>query len=107
MKKSSFDLYERFFKALSNKTRFEIISLLKKEPKNVKEISKQLKFEQSRVSHNLNKLECFGFVTCKSEGKQRIYSLDKKYVLPIINKINKYLIKYDKRLEECSKNLKI
>ena len=100
---SSFFLYEKFFKTLSNRTRFEIIRLLMKGPRSVNEISKSLKFEQSRVSHNLKRLECYGFVISICKGKQRIYSLDKKYILPIINNIDKYIYKYNKRLKECSK----
>ena len=103
MKKVTFSLYEKFFKTLSNKTRFDIIRLLMKGSKSVNEICKKTKFEQSRVSHNLKRLECCGFITSKCKGKQRIYSLDKKYILPMINNINKHIIKYNKRLEECTK----
>ena len=101
MTKSSFFLYEKFFKTLSNKTRFEIIRLLMKGPRSVNEISKKLKFEQSRVSHNLKRLECYGFVLSECKGKQRIYSIEKKYILPIINNVDKYISKYNKRLKEC------
>jgi len=104
MNKDLFELYGIFFKTLSNETRFKIIRLLIKGPKSVNEISKKLKFEQSRVSHNLKKLECYGFVTLKSKGRQRIYHIDKKYVLPIINNVDKYIYKYDKRLKECLEN---
>ena len=95
--------YNLFFKAISNNTRFEIINLLRTKPHNVSQISQKLKFEQSRVSHNLKRLECYGFVISICKGKQRIYSLDKKYILPIINNIDKYIYKYNKRLKECSK----
>ena len=98
---SSFFLYEKFFKTLSNRTRFEIIRLLMKGPRSVNEISKKLKFEQSRVSHNLKRLECYGFVLSECKGKQRIYSIEKKYILPIINNVDKYISKYNKRLKEC------
>ena len=103
MKKVSFDLYQQFFKTFSNRTRFEIIKLLRNGQKSVNEISKELGFEQSRVSHNLKKLECCGFVTSEYKGKLKIYSIDKKYMLPIIKNIDKYLKKYDKRLKECLK----
>lgn len=93
--------YKLFFKAFSNKTRFEIIKLLRKGPRNVTEICKELKFEQSRVSHNLKCLEVCGFVTCKWEGKNKIYSLEKKTMLPILNNIDKHIKKYNKRLECC------
>jgi len=106
MKKSSFYIYEMFFKTLSNKTRFEIIRILKDGPKCVKEICDRLKFEQSRISHNLKRLESCGFVTCKHKGKQRIYSIDAEYILPIINSIERFIKKYDKRLKVCHVRIK-
>jgi len=106
MKKTSFYLYEMFFKTLSNKTRFEIIRILKDGPKSVKEICEKSNFEQSRISHNLKRLEGCGFVTCKCKGKQRIYSIDAEYILPIMNSIQRYIDKYDKRLKVCNVRIK-
>jgi len=93
--------YKLFFKAFSNNTRFEIIRLLKKGPKSVTEICKELGFEQSRVSHNLKCLENCGFVSSKRNGKNKIYSLDKKHILPILENIDKHIERYNKRLESC------
>lgn len=99
----SFKLYKIFFKTLSNRTRFEIVKLLIKGPKSVNNISRNLKFEQSRVSHNLKKLECYGFINCECKGKERFYSINRKsYILEIINNIDKYMGKYNKILNECS-----
>jgi len=106
MTKTSFYLYEMFFKALSNKTRFEIIRLLRNGPMSVNKICNKLKFEQSRVSHNLKKLEHCGFVSSKINGKQRIYSIDAKYIAPILESIDKYINKYDKKLKVCSIKIK-
>ena len=72
-----------------------------KGPKSVMEISKELKYEQSRVSHNLKRLECCGFIILKLKGKQHIYSIDRSYIKPIMLKIDKYMDKYNKRLKEC------
>ena len=95
----SFKLYKIFFKTLSNKTRFEIVKLLIKGPKSVNNISKNLKFEQSRVSHNLKKLECYGFINCECKGKKRVYSINKKsYIVEITNSIDKYMKEYNKIL---------
>ncbi len=101
MKQSSYYLYESFFKTLSNQTRFEIVKLLIKGPLSVNEISSKLKFEQSRVSHNLKRLEGCGFVFSKTKGKQRIYAIDSQIIVPIIKNIDKYITKYNKRLNEC------
>jgi DNA-binding transcriptional ArsR family regulator len=93
--------YKLFFKAFSNNTRFKIIKLLKKEPKSVSDICRELGFEQSRVSHNLKCLEACGFVSFKRNGKNKVYSLDKKHILPILNNIDKHIESYGKRLKRC------
>ncbi len=93
--------YRLFFKAFSNKTRFEIIKLLKKGSKSVTEICRELKFEQSRVSHNLKCLEACGFVSSKWNGKNKVYSLDRRHIIPILDNIDKHIEKYSKRLESC------
>lgn len=92
MKIKSYEFYEKFLKTICNKTRFEIIVLLREGPKHVNNISKKLNFEQSRVSHNLKKLEKFGLVKCDCNGKRRIYCLNADYFVPIIDKIEKYII---------------
>lgn len=93
--------YRLFFKAFSNKTRFEIVKLLRKGPKSVTEICKELKFEQSRVSHNLKCLEACGFVSSKWNAKNKVYELDKKHIIPILINIDKHIERYNKRLESC------
>ena len=92
--------YKTFFGAISNKTRCEIVGLLKKGPKSVTELCEKLGFEQSRVSHNLKCLEMCGFVNSKYKGKNKIYSLDPEIVL-ILNAIDKHLIKYQSHLKSC------
>ena len=93
--------YRLFFKAFSNKTRFEIIKLLRKKPRSVNEICKLLGFEQSRVSHNLKCLEACGFVSSRWNGKNKIYSLDNKHIIPILENIDKHIERYSKRLRSC------
>ncbi|MBD3253081.1 metalloregulator ArsR/SmtB family transcription factor [Candidatus Pacearchaeota archaeon] len=96
-----------FCKTLANRTRYEIIRILADKPRNVKEICKKTGFEQSRVSHNLKKLEKCGFVSSVHKGKNRIYSLDREYILPILKNIDKYIEKYQKRLKVCHLKLKM
>jgi len=93
--------YKLFFKAFSNRTRFEIIKLLRKCPKHVSDICKELGFEQSRVSHNLKCLVDCGFVNSKWNGKNKIYEIDKKHILPILKEIDKHIKTYNERLESC------
>ncbi|MBI2581493.1 winged helix-turn-helix transcriptional regulator [Candidatus Woesearchaeota archaeon] len=92
--------YKLFFKAISNKTRFEIVTLLRKGSKSVTAICNRLGFEQSRVSHNLKCLVDCGFVNCKYNGKNRVYSLDPE-IAAILAAIDKHLVKYRGRLKTC------
>lgn len=93
--------YKLFFKAFSNETRFEIIKLLRKGPKYVSDICKELGFEQSRVSHNLKCLVDCGFVNAQRNGKNIVYSLDKKHIKPLLKNIDNHIKHYNKRLETC------
>ncbi len=96
-----FSSYKIFFKALSNETRFEIVKLLKeKGPKTVSEICKELGFEQSRVSHNLQCLVACGFLNVKQNGKTRVYSIEKS-ISRILDEMDRHMKKYGKRLETC------
>ncbi|RLE10989.1 transcriptional regulator [Candidatus Aerophobetes bacterium] len=93
--------YKLFFKALSNKTRFEIIQLLRKELLDVTSISKRLRFEQSRVSHNLKCLESCGFVVSRRDGKSKVYYLDNQHIIPILNEIDNTLNNTKKDLKDA------
>ena len=93
--------YRLFFQAVGNKTRIEIISLLKKGPRNVTQICKELSFEQSRVSHALRCLVDCGFVNNRYAGKNKVYSLDKKHILPILKNMDEHIKAYYKRLKVC------
>ncbi|MBI2578832.1 MAG: helix-turn-helix transcriptional regulator [Candidatus Aenigmarchaeota archaeon] len=94
--------YRLFFKAFSNETRLGIINTLRNgHQKNVTEICNELDFEQSRVSHNLSCLIDCGFVEVKRNGKERIYSLNKDTIKPMINLIDRHIKKYSKHLHRC------
>ncbi len=86
--------YEDFFKNFANKTKFKIIMLLKNKPMSVNELSKAMKEEQSKISHNLAKLYKCNILTVKQKGKQRIYSLNKDTVLPVIQLVEKHVEKH-------------
>jgi len=96
-----YNSYKLFFKGFSNKTRFKIIELLRKGPKHVSDICEELGFEQSRVSHNLKCLVDCGFVNANWNGKNKVYSLDGHYIIPILNNIDSHIKHYNKRLKTC------
>jgi len=93
--------YKLFFKALANRTRFEIVELLRTGAKTVGEISERLGYEQSRISHNLKCLEDCGFVTIQQNGKNRVYSLEPTTILPILALIDEHITRYHDHIEKC------
>jgi len=85
--------YETFFVNLANKAKLDIIMALRDEPLNVKTIAKKINEEQSAVSHNLKKLTDCHVLDVKQVGKERIYSLNKDTITPILNLVGKHVIK--------------
>ena len=90
--------YKIFFGTLNSKYRVEIINLLRKESKNVTEISKALNMNQTTVSHNLARLKKCGFVFVKNNGKERIYTLNSKTIKPLMMLIDQHMNTYCKKL---------
>ena len=83
-----------FFKVLANPTRLGIVEVLRKRSKSVSEIAGKLKQEQSMISHNLKPLEKCRFVYSERKEKQRIYSLNKETVEPLLKLFDYHAQKY-------------
>lgn len=86
-----FNSYNIFFANFANKTKLNIILFLNESPMSVSDIVKKTGMEQSKVSHNLTKLTKCNIVTVKQEGKRRIYSLNKKTVVPLLDIVKKHI----------------
>ena len=99
--------YIHFFKTLADPTKLDIIKTLREGPRSVLELSSKLKLEQSRTSHNLRKLKELGFVTITPNGKQRIYDIDKKTILPLLKLIDGHVDVYYKHYCKCKGESKI
>jgi ArsR family transcriptional regulator, zinc-responsive transcriptional repressor len=82
--------YHVFFKNLANPLKTQIISALKEKPLSVTELMLKINIEQSKLSHALISLKFCKIVNSKQQGKQRIYSLNKKTILPILKIIDKH-----------------
>jgi DNA-binding transcriptional ArsR family regulator len=90
MKSCSSKNYHRFFSNLANPLKIEIISELRKGKKNVGKLKESLKVEQSKISHALASLRECNIVNVEQKGKQRVYSLNKKTILPMLKLIDKH-----------------
>jgi DNA-binding transcriptional ArsR family regulator len=96
--------YHLFFTNLANPLKVQIITSLRKKEKNVGQLSTELKVEQSKVSHALKNLKNCKIVDAKQKGKERIYSLNKKTIIPMLNLIDKHAKNFCKC--ECCANKK-
>ena len=88
--------YHIFFSNLANPLRIGIISCLKEKERTVSELCKGLKVEQSKLSHALANLRECNLVMFKQRGKERVYSLNKKTMLPILKLIDLHSKNYCK-----------
>ena len=82
--------YSKFFSNLSNPLRVKIVTALNDGNKSVGEICSILKVEQSKVSHALGRLKQCSLVNVKQKGKERIYGINKKTLVPILKLIDKH-----------------
>jgi len=60
---------------------------------NVSEMIKELKIDQTNISHNLQRLKSCGFVVSEKEGKYRKYFLNKQTISPILKLIDNHMEK--------------
>jgi DNA-binding transcriptional ArsR family regulator len=94
--------YTAFFTNFANRANLEIISSLREKAMNVKAIVEKTSREQSAVSHNLKKLcEC-NILSVKRLGRERIYSLNKETVVPLLDLVDRHV---SKNCKGCIKNV--
>ncbi len=79
--------YYIFFSKLSSKLRIDLISALNSRGKTVGELVKELKVEQSKISHALRELRNCSIVYFEAKGKERIYFLSET-IKPILKLID-------------------
>ena len=93
--------YYTFFTNLSNPLKIDIILKLKERKMTVDELKSTLGVEQSKVSHALSCLKECNIVVMEKKGKNRIYSLNKKTIIPILKILDKHSMKFCKKVH-CS-----
>lgn len=82
--------YHIFFRNLANPLKIKIILELKNGNRNVNDLSRELGVEQSKVSHALMLLKKCNIVKASKKGKERIYSLNKNTVIPLLKLIDEH-----------------
>ncbi len=86
--------YNNFFCNFANRTKLSIITALAEREMSVKEIAEKVKAEQSAISHNLRKLLACHILEVRRKGKERIYSLNKETVMPVIKLAETHVKQY-------------
>ncbi len=89
-----YDAYKIFFGTLVSESRLRIINLLRYGGRNVSEIVKELKMDQTAVSHDLARLKKCGFVDVATKGKFRHYKLNEETIKPLIELIDRHMSQY-------------
>jgi len=90
--------YHLCLDVLGNPLRIAMIKELERGPKSVGELAENTGEEQSKVSHNLKKLVECHFVEATRKGKERVYSLNKKTIIPLLNLVEKHTKSYCGRI---------
>lgn len=90
--------YDRFLRTLCNRTRLAIVQSLIGKQKNVNQLTKELDIHQTSVSHALKRLLDCGFVFVKRNGKERVYSINKKTIKPLITLMESHIDNYCEKM---------
>lgn len=89
---------QKTFKALSDKTRREILRLLKKGPMTAGDIAGRFDMSFATISHHLSILKESDMVSDSKDGKYIIYELNSSVIDDLITYI--YELKADKKNDE-------
>jgi len=88
------DAYTQFLGTLANVNRVKLLLALKDKDLSVSELIKKLNMNQTTISHNLKRLQICGFVDVEQKGKFRIYSINHKTIEPLLELMERHMVKY-------------
>ncbi|MCX6750584.1 MAG: metalloregulator ArsR/SmtB family transcription factor [Candidatus Pacearchaeota archaeon] len=97
---SNVSTYHVFFRNLANPLKIKIMLELRKKEINVSDLSRELEVEQSKVSHALMLLKKCNIVKVNRKGIERIYSLNKNTIIPMLKLIDEHSRSFCK-CKEC------
>ncbi|HKW04099.1 MAG TPA: metalloregulator ArsR/SmtB family transcription factor [Nitrososphaerales archaeon] len=102
MSKADYQAKVLLFKVLSNHIRLKLIEALRGGEKDVTELCRVTREEQTRVSHELRCLTVCGFANFRREGKRMIYSLNSsKTVIAILDAAENHVEHFGERMKGC------
>lgn len=87
------------FNAIGETHRREILDALVTGERPVGELVDVLRLTQPQVSKHLRVLSDVGLVTCRAEGRRRLYRVDHERLRPVHDWLEKYEQAWNKRLD--------
>jgi DNA-binding transcriptional ArsR family regulator len=94
------------FNAVAEANRREILDALSSGEKAVGAIVSDLAMPQPQVSKHLRVLSEVGLVTCRAEGRRRLYSLEPEPLRPLHDWLAKYEEAWNERMDRLDDYLK-
>lgn len=91
---------DKIFKALADKNRRKILTLLKDKNLSVNDLLKNFEIGQATLSSHLSILKKANLVECEIMGKQRIYRLNIDILISFAENMRRFVGKMDKSFIE-------
>jgi DNA-binding transcriptional ArsR family regulator len=91
---------DKIFKALADKNRRKIITLLKNTDLSVNQLLQNFEIGQATLSNHLSILKKAQLVNCKVLGKQRIYRLNKELLVAFAENMRRFVGRLDESFVE-------
>jgi DNA-binding transcriptional ArsR family regulator len=91
---------DKIFKALADKNRRKILTLLKDKQLSVNELLENFDIGQATLSNHLSILKKVNLVESEVMGKQRIYRINTKLLIAFAENMRRFVGKMDKSIVE-------
>jgi DNA-binding transcriptional ArsR family regulator len=90
------------FNAIAEPQRRQIVDLLAQGPRSVNEIAEALDLKQPQTSKHLRVLRQVNLVSVRTEGKQRLYSLNAEKLQPVHDWVKTYERFWNERFDRLA-----
>lgn len=86
--------YDFFFRTLANRKRLAIVYALQRGERNVTQLGRLLRINQTTLSHHLQRLLRCEFVHVRRANPARYYSLNEATIGPLLKLIDRHVDRY-------------
>jgi DNA-binding transcriptional ArsR family regulator len=104
MNRSIFDIQADFCEAMANRTRLQIMHVLREQAMRVADIAQTTNLSQSVVSRQLGILRNTGVVDCRRQGNEMIYHLTDENIGKLCDLVRKLLSDQAQRQSQVFEN---